>query len=416
MEVFHALGVAEDNIFLLEISVLLLAAFIGGKLTAKLNMPEVLGQILMGIIIGPTVLGLIDGETEFISSMAEVGVLLLMFLAGLETNLKELKASGKGASFVALGGMLLPLLLGTLIPFMFFKNYLPNGTNDQQFMYALYIGTILTATSVSIAVSVLRDMGQIASKQGISILGGAIIDDVLGIILLAVVTGIIDPSGSDSVGKLIFRMIIFFVVAIVAGTIISKVINRYASHYAWSDKFIPIAIIICFLFAFSSEVFKVAAITGAYIAGVIFSTTPFRHKIERRIQYIGFSLFTPIFFVSIGLKANITSEVFGYIGYAMIIVLIAIIGKIVGCGLGARATGFTTKQSLQIGVGMIARAEVALIVATEGITRGIITDQTFTSIVLLVVISTIVTPPLLKMLFSKEKPVCEIGNQHNISG
>lgn len=416
MEVFHALGVAEDNIFLLEISLLLLAAFIGGKITAKLNMPEVLGQILMGIIIGPTVLGLIDGETEFISIMAEVGVLLLMFLAGLETNLKELKASGKGASFVALGGMVLPLLLGTLIPFLFFKDYLPNGTNDQQFMYALYIGTILTATSVSIAVTVLRDMGQIASRQGISILGGAIIDDILGIILLAVVTGIIDPTGSDAVGTLIFRMIIFFVIAIVAGAIISKVINRYASHYAWSDKFIPIAIIICFLFAFSSEVFKVAAITGAYIAGVIFSTTPFRHKIERRIQYIGFSLFTPIFFVSIGLKANITSEVFGYIGYAMVIVLIAIIGKIVGCGLGAKATGFTTKQSLQIGVGMIARAEVALIVATEGITRGIITDQTFTSIVLLVVISTIVTPPLLKMLFSKEKPVCEIGNQHGISG
>lgn len=403
--------VAGENVILLEISLLLISAYIGGSLATKINMPAVLGQILAGIIIGPTVFNLLHGESEITSVLAEIGVLLLMFLAGLETDLKELKRSGKGASMIAMGGMLMPLALGTLVPFFFFKEFLPSGDSGQQFMYAIYIGTILTATSVSISVSVLRDMNQLASRQGISILGGAIIDDVLGIILLAVVTGIIDPTGGGSVGILLIRMVVFFVIALVLGYVISKLITRYATHYAWHDKLISIAIIICFLFAFSSEVFKVAAITGAYIAGVIFSTTPFRHKIERRIQYIGFSLFTPIFFVSIGLKAEITAEIFNYLGYALAIVGVAIIGKIVGCGLGAKVTGFTSRQALQVGIGMIARAEVALIVATEGLNRGIITNETFTSIVLLVVISTVVTPPLLKILFKNEKPVCNVQQQ-----
>lgn len=409
--------VAGENVILLEISLVLIAAYIGGSIATKFNMPSVLGQILAGIIIGPTLLGLLSHESEITSVMAEIGVLLLMFLAGLETDLNELKRSGKGASMIAMGGMLLPLGLGAIIPFLFFKQYLPQGTNSQQFMYALYIGTILTATSVSISVSVLRDMNQLSSRQGISILGGAIIDDVLGIILLAVVTGVIDPRGSGSIGFLLIRMVLFFVVAIILGYVISKLITRYATHYAWHDKLISITIIVCFLFAFSSEVFKVAAITGAYIAGVIFGTTPYRHKIERRIQYIGFSLFTPIFFVSIGLKAKITPEVLNYIGYALAIVVIAIMGKIVGCGIGARFSGFKMKQAMQIGIGMIARAEVALIVATEGLNRGIITHETFTSIVLLVVISTVVTPPLLKLLFKGEKPIGHhVQQDHAIQG
>lgn len=408
MDVFRALEVAGENVILIELSVVLLAAFIGGKIATHFKMPQVLGQILTGIIIGPTVFNLIDGEVEILNFMAEIGVLLLMFLAGLETDLKELKRSGKGASLIALGGMVVPLCLGAIIPYFFFKGYLPEGTDSQKFMAAIYIGTILTATSVSISVSVLRDMGQLGGRQGISILGGAIIDDVLGIILLAVVTGIVDPTGGENVFVLITKMGLFFAGAIICGFIINKLIVRYASNYAWNDRFISITIIICFLFAFSSEIFKVAAITGAYMAGVIFAATPFRHKIERRIQYIGFSLFTPIFFVSIGLKANIGAEVFSYIGYAITIVLIAVAGKIIGCGIGARLSGFNKKESLQIGIGMIARAEVALIVVTEGLSRGIVTDETFTSIVLLVVISTIVTPPLLKHLFKKEAPLCEV--------
>lgn len=396
---------AQEYHFLLQLAILLVAAAVGGWLASKVSMPPVLGQILVGIIIGPTVFDLVDGEDILIRDISQIGVVFLMFLAGLETDLKELKASGKGASIIAMGGVLLPLGLGTLVPLLFFKGFLPDGDAHHQLMFALYIGTILTATSVSISVSVLRDMKQLASKQGISILGAAIIDDVVGIILLAVVSGMVNPSADTNVTQLMIKIISFFVIAVIGGIIISKGITKFAQGSVWRDRIVTFAIILCFVFAYLAEMFSVAAITGAYFAGVALATTPYRHRVVSKIQSFAYALFTPIFFVSIGLSAVIKSDIVNYIGYALVIVVIAIFGKIVGCGLGARLSGFKGRQSLQIGVGMIARAEVALIVANQGLRSNIITNKTFTSIVLLVVISTIVTPPLLKMLFKSEKPV-----------
>ncbi len=396
---------AQEYHFLLQLATLLVAAAVGGWLASKVSMPPVLGQILVGIIIGPTVFDLVDGEDILIRDISQIGVVFLMFLAGLETDLKELKASGKGASIIAMGGVLLPLGLGTLVPLLFFKGFLPDGDAHHQLMFALYIGTILTATSVSISVSVLRDMKQLASKQGISILGAAIIDDVVGIILLAVVSGMVNPSADTNVTQLMIKIISFFVIAVIGGIIISKGITKFAQGSVWRDRIVTFAIILCFVFAYLAEMFSVAAITGAYFAGVALATTPYRHRVVSKIQSFAYALFTPIFFVSIGLSAVIKSDIVNYIGYALVIVVIAIFGKIVGCGLGARLSGFKGRQSLQIGVGMIARAEVALIVANQGLRSNIITNKTFTSIVLLVVISTIVTPPLLKMLFKSEKPV-----------
>lgn len=396
---------AQEYHFLLQLAILLVAAAVGGWLASKVSMPPVLGQILVGIIIGPTVFDLVDGEDILIRDISQIGVVFLMFLAGLETDLKELKASGKGASIIAMGGVLLPLGLGTLVPLLFFKGFLPDGDAHHQLMFALYIGTILTATSVSISVSVLRDMKQLASKQGISILGAAIIDDVVGIILLAVVSGMVNPSADTNVTQLMIKIISFFVIAVIGGIIISKGITKFAQGSVWRDRIVTFAIILCFVFAYLAEMFSVAAITGAYFAGVALATTPYRHRVVSKIQSFAYALFTPIFFVSIGLSAVIKSDIVNYIGYALVIVVIAILGKIVGCGLGARLSGFKGRQSLQIGVGMIARAEVALIVANQGLRSNIITNKTFTSIVLLVVISTIVTPPLLKMLFKSEKPV-----------
>ncbi|GMQ63922.1 cation:proton antiporter [Vallitalea maricola] len=396
---------AQEYHFLLQLAILLVAASVGGWLASKVSMPPVLGQILVGIIIGPTVFDLVDGENVLIRDISQIGVVFLMFLAGLETDLKELKASGKGASIIAMGGVLLPLGLGTLVPLLFFKSFLPDGDAHHQLMFALYIGTILTATSVSISVSVLRDMKQLASKQGISILGAAIIDDVVGIILLAVVSGMVNPSADTNITQLMIKIVSFFVIAVIGGIIISKGITKFAQGSVWRDRIVTFAIILCFIFAYLAEMFSVAAITGAYFAGVALATTPYRHRVVSKIQSFAYALFTPIFFVSIGLSAVIKSDIVNYIGYALVIVVIAIFGKIVGCGLGARLSGFKGKQSLQVGVGMIARAEVALIVANQGLRSNIITNRTFTSIVLLVVISTIVTPPLLKMLFKNEKPV-----------
>lgn len=396
---------AQEYQFLLQLAILLVAAAVGGWLASKVSMPPVLGQILIGIIIGPTVFDLVKGDSPLIQNISQIGVIFLMFLAGLETDLKELKSSGKGASIIAMGGVILPMGLGTLVPLLFFKNFLPEGDAHHQLMFALYIGTILTATSVSISVSVLRDMKQLGSKQGISILGAAIIDDVLGIILLAVVSGMVNPSGDSDIKQLLIKIISFFVIAVIVGIIISKGITKFAQGSVWRDRIVTFAIILCFVFAYMAEMFSVAAITGAYFAGVALASTPYRHRVVSKIQSFAYALFTPIFFVSIGLNAVIKSDIVNYIGYSLVIVVIAVLGKIIGCGVGARISGFTGRHSMQVGIGMIARAEVALIVANQGLSSGIITNQTFTSVVLLVVISTIVTPPLLKLLFKKEAPV-----------
>lgn len=396
---------AEEFFFLVELALILAAAAIGGGLAKLIKMPPVLGQIVVGIIIGPSVLKLLNGEDELIHIMSQIGVVFLMFLAGLETDLKELRSSGKGASLIAVGGVVMPLLLGTLVPFIFFTKYLPGQGTHEQFIGALFVGTILTATSVSISVSVLREMKQLASRQGISILGGAIIDDVFGIILLAVVSGMISPSGNTNIVALLLRIALFIVFLVVFGYFGSKLLTKYAQGSVWRDRILSIAIITCFLLAFAAEMFNVAAITGAYAAGVIFAATPYRHRIVDKVQSIAYTLFTPIFFVSIGLSVEIDRGILNYIGYALTIVFIAIFGKIVGCGVGAKLSKFSNKHAMQIGIGMIARAEVALIIANQGIKSGIIGEETFTSIVLLVVISTMITPPVLKLLFRGEKPV-----------
>lgn len=405
MDFHEMLHHAEEFFFLVELALILAAASFGGWLSKLIKMPPVLGQILVGIIIGPTVFKFLEGEDELIHIMSQIGVVFLMFLAGLETDLKELKSSGKGASLIAVGGVVLPLTLGTLVPLIFFTKYLPGQETHEQFMNALFVGTILTATSVSISVSVLREMKQLASKQGISILGGAIIDDVFGIILLAIVSGMVSPSGSTNIGALLMRIGIFIAALLVFGYIGAKLITKFAQGSIWRDRILSIAVITCLMLAFAAEMFNVAAITGAYAAGVIFAATPYRHRIVDKVQSMAYTLFTPIFFVSIGLSVNIGPEIFNYIGYALTIVAVAILGKIIGCGLGAKLSGFNNKRSMQVGIGMIARAEVALIVANQGMKSGIIGIETFTSIVLLVVISTIVTPPLLKILFKGEEPV-----------
>lgn len=285
---------------MVELALILAAAGIGGWLAKLIKMPPVLGQILVGIIIGPSVFKFLKGEDELIHIMSQIGVVFLMFLAGLETDLKELKSSGKGASMIAMGGVVFPLALGTLVPLIFFSKYLPGQDTHEQFMSALFVGTILTATSVSISVSVLREMKQLASKQGISILGGAIIDDVFGIILLAIVSGMVSPSGNNDIGALLMRIGIFIVALVVFGYIGAKMITRFAQGSIWRDRILTVAVITCLLLAFGAEMFNVAAITGAYAAGVIFAATPYRHRIVDKVQSMAYTLFTPIFFVSIG--------------------------------------------------------------------------------------------------------------------
>lgn len=385
-----------DLTFLLHIAMILLFANIGGYVSRKLKQPAVLGQIVAGLILGPSVLALIE-TTEALKHMAEIGVILLMFIAGLETDIDDLKASSKSSAFIALGGVVVPLGLG-ILAIMLVK---PEANLNE----GLFLGVILTATSVSITVQALRELKQLRTKQGIGILGAAIIDDVVGIIILTLVIGMISPVQGESVVLVLGKITAFFVFSIGLGVIFSKLLTKYSDLVGRENRVLTAALIFCFLLAFVAEELGVAAIIGAYFTGVVFSTTPHRNRVSHEIQRIAYALFTPIFFINIGLSVKIgnISEV---LVLSIAVILAAVLGKVIGCGIGAKVSKFSNREALQVSIGMIPRAEVALIITNLGLELGVIGKDIFTAIILMVLVSTIVTPPLLKLSFgSKEDKI-----------
>lgn len=378
--------------FLFDVSIILVFANIGGMLAKKIKQPAVLGQILAGLLIGPALLNIIE-PGEFISNIAEIGVILLMFIAGMETDLNELRKSAGSSLAVAIGGIIFPFVLGYLaIKFLF-----PLEGNQQ----ALYTGVILTATSISITVQSLREFGKIRDKVGVTTLGAAIMDDVIGIVLLTIVVGVASPGKSTNPLLVIGKIVLFFVLAIILGRLFVAFMNKHSAKILRNSNIAALAIIICFILAFTAEEFGVAAIIGAYFTGIIFSLTPYSNRVSHDIHNIAYTIFTPVFFVNIGLSVKFQGSA-GIIIPVIVIILAAVSGKIIGSGLGARLTGFKNRESLQIAIGMIPRAEVALIVANLGKNTGIINNTIFTSTILMVVITTIITPPLLKIAFKAD--------------
>lgn len=379
--------------FLIDLVMILVFANIGGFLAQKLKQPNVLGQILAGVIVGPAVIGLVDGSA-FVSHFAEIGVILLMFIAGLETDLKDLKASGKSSSLIAFGGVVVPLVFGFVAVML--------AAPESSFNERLFVGIILTATSVSITVQALRELDQLRTKVGIGILGAAIIDDVLGIILLTITVGMISPEKSTSVYLVLIQIIGFFTLTLGIGIVFVKMMKKYHRLLNRGNSILQLALVFCFIMSVLAEELGVAAIIGAYFTGVVFSSTSYRNRVSTEVQRIAYVLFTPVFFVNIGLGVSFEGIGESFV-LAIAVILAAVGGKLVGCWIGARASKFTAKESLQVGIGMIPRAEVALIVTNLGLKMNIIGHEIFTSIILLVLVSTIVTPIMLKMSFKEEK-------------
>lgn len=377
--------------FLLDLALILIFASLGGMLAVKIKQPAVLGQILAGLVIGPALLNIVESG-EFISNIAEIGVILLMFIAGMETDLNELKKSAGSSVLIAAGGIVVPFALG----FIAIKFLFPTEAISQ----ALFTGVILTATSISITVQALREFGKIRTKVGVNTLGAAITDDVLGIILLTFVVAIASPGKSVNPLLVVGKIALFFVAAILLGKVFVIFMNKNSSKVFRNRNIASLALIICFILAFTAEEFGVAAIIGAYFTGVVFSLTPYSHRVSHDLQSIAYTVFTPVFFINIGLSISFDG-IGGVIIPAIIIIAAAILGKIVGSGAGAKIAGFNSRESLQIGIGMIPRAEVALIVATLGKNIGMINNTIFTSTILMVVVTTIVTPPLLKASFKE---------------
>ena len=388
----------ESYSILKDLAIIIIAAKLFGILARKCKAPQVVGEIIAGLLIGPSILGFVD-QSDFILQMAEIGVILLMFSAGLVTDLKELMKTGPIAALIACAGVFIPLVLGALY-YMVFYGFAPWGSNE--FYEAVFIGTILTATSVSITVQSLKEMGKLKGRVGTTILSAAIIDDVIGIIVLTFVIGFKNPDSKPS--TVVINTILFFVLAVGVGFISYKIFKWIDKRYPHTRR-IPIAgLAYCFIMSYVAEqYFGIADITGAYVAGIILCSINDSEYIERKIDINSYMLFGPVFFASIGLKTDLNDVTGGILLFAVGFVIVGLISKIIGCGLMARICRFKGKDALKIGVGMMTRGEVALIVAQKGLSMNLIDPVYFTAVILLIIVSSISTPIVLKFLYSRDK-------------
>ncbi|PKM67275.1 MAG: sodium:proton antiporter [Firmicutes bacterium HGW-Firmicutes-2] len=381
--------------FFLDLAIILLSTKLFGLLTRRLQMPQVVGALLAGLLLGPTFLNILH-ETDFIAKMAELGVILLMFTAGMETDVKELKRTGKSSFVIAAFGVLIPLV-GGFIAAGIFSDTLAEATKIEM-LRNIFIGVVLTATSVSITVETLREMGKLKSPAGTAILGAAIIDDILGIIILTIIMGF--ASDGVSMMGIFFRIGGFFVFAIISGFIFNRIFAYMTDKYGRKRRVPIYGLILCLMFAYiAEEFFGIADITGAYLAGIIIANLGSHDYINEKVEITSYMLFSPIFFASIGIKTAIETMNFSVLIFALVLLAIAILTKVVGCGIGARIMGYSKEDALRIGVGMVSRGEVALIVASKGMSVGLITEQAFAPVIIVVLVTTLITPILLKMVY-----------------
>lgn len=381
-----------------QLAIIIICAKLFGLIARRLHAPQVAGEIIAGLLIGPSILGWVQ-SSEFLSGMAEIGVIMLMFNAGLGTNINELKKSGIKATLIACAGVSVPLIGGTIL-FMCFYGF--DQVGSEQFYKALYIGTILTATSVSITVQTLKELGKLSSFVGTTVTSAAIIDDVIGIIVLTVVIGFKDPS--SKISTVIIQTLLFFVFACGAGFLFYKVFKIFEKKYDHTRRIPIVGLALAFSFAYIAQrYFNVADITGAYIAGVLLCSTKDSTYISRKMDINSYMLFGPVFFASIGLQTNIRTIDTSILLFSVGFVVVGMLTKIIGCAGMSRILGFNKINSLIIGCGMMTRGEVALIVAQRGLAAGLLEHEFFTSVILLIIVSSISTPLILKALYSKNK-------------
>ena len=385
----------EKFLIFKSLAIIIIASKLFGIGARKIKVPQVAGEIFAGILIGPSILGIVQ-YSDFLGQMAEIGVIIIMFTAGLETRLSELRKTGVKALLIACAGVFVPLILGTLLYFGFY------GVADfgsDEFYKALFIGLILTATSVGITVEALKELGKISERVGTTIVSAAIIDDVIGIVVLTIVIGFKDPT--QDIGHTLLMTGLFFIFSIVSGIIIYKLFKIYDKKHRHTRRIPIIGLALCFAMSFIAEkYFGVADITGAYIAGVILSSLKDSAYITRKMDISSYMIFGPVFFASIGIQNDLSDFNLSILWFSLAFVVVGMGSKVIGCSAVARLTGFKGKDALKIGCGMMTRGEVALIVAQRGFSLGILDSTYSTAVILLIIISSIVTPILLKVLYN----------------
>lgn len=379
--------------------VIILFAKIASFLSIKIGQPSVLGELLVGILLGPTLLDLThlpflsDAHlTEVVIELGEMGVLLLMFIAGLELHFSELARNTRVSAYAGALGVLFPVALGWGTGALFGFS----GAN------ALFIGLILGATSVSISAQTLMELKMLRTRVGLGLLGAAVFDDILVILLLSTVLAILSGGGGlASILLILLRIVLYLGLSVAFGLWVLPWLARRAAQLEISQAALSLALVILFLYGITAEVVGgMAAITGAFLAGLMFARTPEKERIERGVRALAYSLFVPVFFVSIGLGINLREVSSSALVLLLVISAMGILGKILGSGLGARLGGFSLKESLQLGAGMVSRGEVGLIVATIGLQAGFVNADEFSAVIGMVIVTTLITPPLLRSLFA----------------
>ncbi|MGG1660465.1 cation:proton antiporter [Brevibacillus sp. NRS-1366] len=376
-----------------QLAVILIASKIAGDISVRLGQPSVLGKLLIGIVLGPTVLGLVT-DTEIIKEISQIGVILLMFVAGLETDIDEFKRTARASTNVGVAGIIAPLALG----------YGAGIVMGLSSIEATFLGLLLSATSVSISVQTLKELGKLKSREGATIMGAAVIDDVLVILALAFLMSF--AGGDVNLGMVILKKVAFFaVIILLSWKVVPWVLKKFAPLQV-TESVISAGLIICFLFAYLAEYTGVAAIIGSYIAGVAISLTNYRQEVAHKVETISYSIFVPVFFTSIGVTAQF-SGILQNLWLIVFLSILAIISKLVGGAIGAKLSGFRWKNSLAIGAAMVSRGEVALIIAAIGLENHLLTEEMFAVLIVVVLVTTIVTPPMMKWMFSDKNQKAE---------
>ncbi|MCL1866467.1 MAG: cation:proton antiporter [Oscillospiraceae bacterium] len=378
----------------LQFALILIATKIFGLFSRRMHLPQVVGALLSGILLGPALLNIVD-ESELITTLASIGVVILMFSAGLETDLNQLRSSWKSTFLIAVMGILLPIGGGFVLGHFFGQNV----------MMSIFLGVVLTATSVSISVETLHEMGKLKSKAGTAILGAAVIDDILGVVILSVIIGAGEGEVSPlEIGWTLLRIFGFFALTLVLGLGVYKLFSKLSVHYNTKKRMSIFALAFCFFMVYMAEQFGVADIIGAYFAGLVLCNSKEEKHIQERTETMSYMFFSPIFFVSVGLMTTFDGINGKLVLFAALLLIIAIVTKFAGCGLGALMCKYSKSESAQIGAGMISRGEVAIIVATKGMTEGLMAPDLFSSVIIVVITTTLIAPFLLKAAFSKDKP------------
>lgn len=392
--------------FILALAVIIIAAKASGYLSTRLRQPSVLGELLAGLILGPTVLDMFhvwpvfsqDAHLpEAITLLAETGVLLLMMLAGLELHLPELIKSGKVSALAGTLGVLVPLGLGWGTAVLF---KVPTTG-------AIFIGLSLAATSVSISAQTLLELNVLRSRVGLALLGAAVFDDILVILALSISLLLVGSSagGAAAIIITILKMLGYLVGASVIGLWLIPRLVKWVDNLPISQGMVAAVLVICLLYAWAAEVLGgMAAITGAFLVGLFLAQVSFKDRIETAVATLAYGFFVPIFFVNIGLEVNLRAINGGDWWFALVLTIVAVISKIIGSGGGARLSGFSNRESLQLGIGMVSRGEVGLIVASFALVEGLISSENFSIVVFMVIVATLLTPPMLRAVFAADKP------------